>query len=219
MQVNLANQVLRKKAGDYVGRAELERQRAIIDRGGFPFRQKLVGMKLGGKPITDYAPDFWLVSDSRANRVGYRTLKPYLRMVNLQASRRLMRMEGESENASPDRDDDGATTLFARNRAWAESKLSIDPAFFGRLVGQQTPRYFWIGCSDSRVPATEIVDLDPGEMFVHRNIANLAMENDTSFSATLQFAVEVLEVQQSWSLATMAAVAYRRRWAMKPMMP
>lgn len=106
-----------------------------------------------------------------------------------------MRLEGESENASPDRNDDGPTKLFARNRAWAESKLRIDPAFFDRLVGQQTPRYFWIGCSDSRVPATEIVDLDPGEMFVHRNVANLAMESDPSFSATLQFAVEVLEVQ------------------------
>lgn len=106
-----------------------------------------------------------------------------------------MRLEGEGEDASTDRDDVGARTLFARNRAWAESKLRIDPGFFHRLVDQQTPRYFWIGCSDSRVPATEIVDLDPGEMFVHRNVANLAMENDPSFAAALQFAVEVLKVQ------------------------
>lgn len=62
-------------------------------------------------------------------------------------------------------------------------------------MGQQHPRYFWIGCSDSRVPATEIVDLDPGEMFVHRNIANLTISSDPSFSAALAFAVDVLEVQ------------------------
>ncbi|SIT10852.1 glycine cleavage T C-terminal barrel domain-containing protein [Paracoccus saliphilus] len=72
-QVNLAYQVPRKKAGDYIGRAELERQRAIIDEGGYPFRQKLVGMKLGGHPITDYAPDFWLVTDPEGNRMGYLT--------------------------------------------------------------------------------------------------------------------------------------------------
>lgn len=72
-QVNLAYQVPRKKNGDYVGKAELERQRAIIDKGGYPFRQKLVGMTLGGKPITDYAPDFWLVTDPDGNRVGYLT--------------------------------------------------------------------------------------------------------------------------------------------------
>lgn len=72
-QVNLAYQVPRKKAGDYVGKAELERQRALIDAGKFPFRQKLVGMKLGGQPITDYAPDFWLINSVDGQRVGYVT--------------------------------------------------------------------------------------------------------------------------------------------------
>lgn len=72
-QVNLAYQVPRKKAGDYIGKSELERQRALIDAGDYPFRQKLVGMKLGGTPITDYAPDFWLIDDIDGNRVGYVT--------------------------------------------------------------------------------------------------------------------------------------------------
>lgn len=84
--------------------------------------------------------------------------------------------------------------LFERNRAWAKRKTQNDPDFFQRLVAQQRPRYFWIGCSDSRVPATEIVDLDPGEMFVHRNVANLANPSDPNFAAVLQFAVDVLEV-------------------------
>lgn len=90
---------------------------------------------------------------------------------------------------------DALSTLFARNRAWASAKTQRDPSFFSRLVGQQRPRYFWIGCSDSRVPATEIVDLDPGEMFVHRNVANIASAADPNFSAALQFAVEALEVE------------------------
>lgn len=89
----------------------------------------------------------------------------------------------------------GLLPLFARNRAWARSRTLEDAGFFSRLVGQQRPRYFWIGCSDSRVPATEIVDLDPGEMFVHRNVANLAIASDPNFAAALQFAVEVLEVE------------------------
>ena len=90
---------------------------------------------------------------------------------------------------------EGLPSLFARNRAWASAKTLVDAGFFSRLVGQQRPRYFWIGCSDSRVPATEIVDLDPGEMFVHRNVANLAIADDPNFAAALQFAVEVLQVK------------------------
>lgn len=84
--------------------------------------------------------------------------------------------------------------LLGRNRDWAARKTKTDSAFFKRLVDQQKPDYFWIGCSDSRVPATEIVDLDPGEMFVHRNVANLAIAGDPSFEAALAFAVERLAV-------------------------
>lgn len=85
--------------------------------------------------------------------------------------------------------------LLARNKAWAERRRDADQAFFERLARQQTPRYFWIGCSDSRVPATQITDLDPGEIFVHRNVANLAVHTDLNFLSCLQFAVEVLNVE------------------------
>ena len=85
--------------------------------------------------------------------------------------------------------------LKERNRIWAERKVEADPGFFQRLVGQQAPEYFWIGCSDSRVPASEIVDLDPGEVFVHRNVANLAPPQDANYLSVLQFAVDVLKVK------------------------
>jgi carbonic anhydrase len=85
--------------------------------------------------------------------------------------------------------------LKANNRAWAERKVAADPGFFNRLVGQQSPKYLWIGCSDSRVPANEIVGLDPGELFVHRNVANLAPPQDANYLSVLQFSVEVLKVE------------------------
>jgi len=85
--------------------------------------------------------------------------------------------------------------LKANNRAWARAKVSADPGFFTRLVGQQAPEYLWIGCSDSRVPANEIVGLDPGELFVHRNVANLAPPQDANYLSVLQFAVDVLKVK------------------------
>ena len=85
--------------------------------------------------------------------------------------------------------------LKASNRAWADRKVAADPGFFQRLVGQQAPEYFWIGCSDSRVPANEIVGLDPGEMFVHRNVANLAPPQDANYLSVLQFAVDVIKVK------------------------
>jgi carbonic anhydrase len=85
--------------------------------------------------------------------------------------------------------------LKRNNRLWAERKVASDPGFFDRLVGQQSPKYLWIGCSDSRVPANEIVGLDPGELFVHRNVANLAPPQDTNYLSVLQFAVDVLKVE------------------------
>src|SRR6516165_6157552 len=85
--------------------------------------------------------------------------------------------------------------LKANNRAWAARKIAADTDFFKRLERQQAPEYLWIGCSDSRVPANEIVGLDPGEMFVHRNIANLAPPQDANYLSVLQFAVEVLKVR------------------------
>jgi carbonic anhydrase len=85
--------------------------------------------------------------------------------------------------------------LKANNRAWATRMLSRDTDFFARLERQQTPEYLWIGCSDSRVPATQIVDLDPGQIFVHRNVANLAPPQDANYLSVLQFAVDVLKVK------------------------
>jgi len=85
--------------------------------------------------------------------------------------------------------------LKQNNRRWAERKVAADPDFFRRLERQQAPEYLWIGCADSRVPANEIVDLDPGELFVHRNVANLAPPQDANYLSVLQFAVEVLKVK------------------------
>jgi carbonic anhydrase len=85
--------------------------------------------------------------------------------------------------------------LKENNRIWAARKVAADPGFFRRLEGQQAPEYLWIGCADSRVPANEIVDLDPGELFVHRNVANLAPPQDANYLSVLQFAVDVLKVK------------------------
>ncbi len=85
--------------------------------------------------------------------------------------------------------------LKANNRAWAQRIEAADPGFFKRLEGQQAPEYLWIGCSDSRVPANEIVDLDPGELFVHRNVANLAPPQDANYLSVLQFAIDVIKVK------------------------
>lgn len=85
--------------------------------------------------------------------------------------------------------------LKARNRGWAARKTAADAGFFKRLEAQQAPEYLWIGCSDSRVPANDIVDLDPGAMFVHRNVGNLAPPQDANYLSVLQFAVDVLRVK------------------------
>lgn len=84
--------------------------------------------------------------------------------------------------------------LLANNRAWSESIRTRDPEFFSRLTAQQSPRFLWIGCSDSRVPANQIVGLQPGEVFVHRNIANVVVHTDLNCLSVLQFAVDVLKV-------------------------
>ncbi len=85
--------------------------------------------------------------------------------------------------------------LFERNRAWAARVTRDDPKFFERLVGQQSPEYLWIGCSDSRVPANQVVGLLPGEIFVHRNVANLVVHTDFNCLSVLQYAVDVLRVK------------------------
>jgi len=85
--------------------------------------------------------------------------------------------------------------LFRNNAAWIESKTARDPDFFQRLASQQSPEYLWIGCSDSRVPANDIVGLDPGELFVHRNVANMVVNTDLNLLSVLEFAVNVLKVK------------------------
>lgn len=85
--------------------------------------------------------------------------------------------------------------LFEKNRNWAQSIEALDPEFFLKLSRQQSPDYLWIGCSDSRVPANQIVGLLPGELFVHRNVANVVVHTDLNCLSTIQFAVDVLKVK------------------------
>lgn len=87
------------------------------------------------------------------------------------------------------------TNLLANNRFWAESQIAVDPEFFSRLANQQSPEYLWIGCSDSRVPANQITGLAPGEIFVHRNVANVVVQTDFNMLAVVQYAVDVLKVK------------------------
>ena len=84
--------------------------------------------------------------------------------------------------------------LFAKNRAWAKSRAEADPNYFPELAREQNPGYLWIGCADSRVPANEIVGLQPGELFVHRNVANIVVHTDLNCLSVLEFAVQVLHV-------------------------
>ncbi|MFC4160819.1 carbonate dehydratase [Chitinimonas lacunae] len=85
--------------------------------------------------------------------------------------------------------------LFANNRHWSDQVKHDDPEFFARLARQQAPEYMWIGCADSRVPANELIGLLPGEVFVHRNVANLIVHSDLNCLSTLQFAVDLLQVK------------------------
>lgn len=85
--------------------------------------------------------------------------------------------------------------LIDRNQEWAKSVTDADPEYFSRLAAQQSPEYLWIGCSDSRVPANQIIDLPPGEVFVHRNIANMVVHTDMNCLSVIQFAVETLRVK------------------------
>ena len=85
--------------------------------------------------------------------------------------------------------------LFSHNRAWAAEMEATRPGFFTSLVKQQTPKYMWIGCSDSRVPANQITGLEPGEVFVHRNVANIVVHSDLNALSAIQFAVEKLKVE------------------------
>jgi carbonic anhydrase len=87
------------------------------------------------------------------------------------------------------------------NRDWAEHSVQLDPHFFDRLTEKQNPEYLWIGCSDSRVPANQILNLLPGEVFVHRNIANLVKEDDDNCMSVLQYALDVLQVKHVSFLA------------------
>jgi carbonic anhydrase len=88
-----------------------------------------------------------------------------------------------------------AADLFDRNRKWAAAMVEEDPSFFSDLASQQAPEYLWIGCSDSRVPANELLGMAPGELFVHRNIANVVSHSDLNCLTVLQFAVDVLKVK------------------------
>lgn len=85
--------------------------------------------------------------------------------------------------------------LIELNKAWSEEKIASDKDFFDRLLAQQKPKFFWIGCSDSRVPANQVTGTDPGEIFVHRNIANVIVPTDLNFLSVLEYAVEILEVE------------------------
>jgi carbonic anhydrase len=87
------------------------------------------------------------------------------------------------------------TDLFENNRSWAQRMVQERPGFFEKLARQQSPKYLWIGCSDSRVPANEIIGLDPGEVFVHRNVANVVVHSDLNALSVIQYAVDALKVE------------------------
>ena len=106
--------------------------------------------------------------------------------------------------------------LFEKNQAWAQGILERDPEFFQKLSRQQSPEYLWIGCSDSRVPANQIVGMLPGELFVHRNVANVVVHTDLNCLSVMQFAVDVLKVRHiivcgHYGCSGVHAALYRQR--------
>jgi carbonic anhydrase len=115
---------------------------------------------------------------------------------------------------SPDRE---LPELFDRNRAWAAAMVRREPDFFQKLTHQQTPRFLWIGCSDSRVPANEIVGLAPGEMFVHRNVGNVVVHTDLNCLSVLQYAVDVLEVEHVIVCGHYGCGGVRAAWNARPL--
>ena len=106
--------------------------------------------------------------------------------------------------------------LLSNNRRWAEGVKLRDPGFFDGLARQQAPRYLWIGCSDSRVPANEIVGLKPGELFVHRNVANIVVHSDLNCLSVLQYAVEVLRVEHVILVRAYGCGGWRRPGSGRP---
>jgi carbonic anhydrase len=107
--------------------------------------------------------------------------------------------------------------LIANNRSWAAKLEASDPGFFRRLTAQQAPRYLWIGCSDSRVPANDIVGLLPGELFVHRNVANVVVHTDLNCLSVLQFGVDVLRVQHVIVCGHYGCGGVRAAWSAAPL--
>ena len=107
--------------------------------------------------------------------------------------------------------------LIENNRLWAEGIHAEQPDFFQRLAAQQSPRYLWIGCSDSRVPANEIVNLLPGELFVHRNVANVVVHTDLNCLSVLQYAVDVLHVEHVIVVGHYGCGGIRAAWEGKPL--
>ena len=109
------------------------------------------------------------------------------------------------------------TNLFDKNRAWSEAIRKREPEFFAKLSRQQSPEYLWIGCSDSRVPANEIVGLAPGELFVHRNVANVVVHTDLNCLSVLQFAVDVLRVEHVIVCGHYGCGGVRAAWGSAPL--
>ncbi len=102
-------------------------------------------------------------------------------------------------------------TLISNNALWSKMLVEEDPGFFGKLAQAQNPRFLWIGCSDSRVPAERLTGLEPGELFVHRNVANLVIHTDLNCLSVVQYAVDFLRLSTSLFVVTTAAAACRRQ--------